>query len=180
MLSSCASRLARPCLTQGSSMLLRRTVTTTATASSNVGPQLLRVTARRLSTARPVRPTNITPAQRTALRKARKERATAALLQAQGSAAATQKQASSSGTSSFTSVLRHPKYSRWAWYIGVGVPTALLTWAIYDDSSPPAQFSQWIGLSAWIGQYTENISAPVYDKLLPDWADVSAQQAWGC
>ena len=129
---------------------------------------------------RPVRPAHITSEERAAIRAARKERATAALRQAQGggtavevgtaSTAATATSTSSSKSSGF---LSNPKFSRWLWYVGLGAPTVLITWAIYDESSPPAQVAQAVGLTSLIGDYTSQLSQPVYDKLLPDWADVS-------
>ena len=126
---------------------------------------------------RPVRPTNITAEERAALRAARKERATAALQRAKGTtasgeAAAAGAEGSSSNVFSTTTLTTNPKYSRYVWYLGVGVPTLAITWGIYDDTSPPAKLAQAVGLAGWIGDYTSHISKPVYDKLLPDWADV--------
>ena len=121
---------------------------------------------------RPIRPSNLTAEQRAAIRAARKERATAALQQAQGGSA-TEQAASSSSSSSVMSTFFNPKYSRFLWYVGVGAPTILLSWAIYDDTSPPAKLAKAVGLADLIGNYTSQISKPVYDKLLPDWADVS-------
>ena len=127
---------------------------------------------------RPVRPTNITAHERAAIRAARKERATAALRQAQGGGGASTTTtvqgggSSSTATTTTTSIWSNPKYARYWWYMGLGVPTLLMTWAIYDESSPPAQVAQAVGLAGLIGDYTSHISKPVYDKLLPDWADV--------
>ena len=122
------------------------------------------------ATRRPVRPTNITLEERAAIRAARKERATAALQRAQGGEAAA---AGSSTSSSSSSSFLNPKYSRWMWYAGLGLPSIFITWGIYDENSPPAQLVKAVGLADFIGNYTSQISAPVYDKLLPDWADVS-------
>jgi hypothetical protein len=105
--------------------------------------------------------------QRAAIRAARKEQATQTLQQAQGAAA------SASGTSAAARPLLSPFWSRWMWYIGLGVPTVLISWGFQDDKSPPAQFSRMIGLSGWIGTYTDQMAKPSHDKLLPDWADVS-------
>ena len=128
---------------------------------------------------RPVRPTSITAQERATIRAARKERATAALRQAQGGGgAAAQAAGSSSSTTAKSSRLlpatsMNPKYARYWWYLGLGMPTLLITWAIYDETSPPAQLAQAVGLAGLIGDYTSHISKPMYDKLLPDWADVS-------
>jgi len=43
-----------------------------------------------------------------------------------------------------------------------------MIWAMYDDNSPPAQLSKWIGLTEW----TQKMAKPVYDKLLPDWSQM--------
>ena len=63
--------------------------------------------------------------------------------------------------------------SRFVFGIGVGVPTLLLAWGIYDENSPPAKFSQLIGLTAQITSFADEYARPNYAKLLPDWADVS-------
>jgi hypothetical protein len=62
--------------------------------------------------------------------------------------------------------------SRYVWYLSVGVPSAILIWGLSDETSPPAQFSRMIGLTAFVGQYTEEIARPSHTKLLPDWSQV--------
>ena len=135
-------------------------------------------TASSPSLSRPVRPKNITAEHRARIRAARKERATAALQQAQGggstAASATADGAVSSSSSSSSSAFASPKYARYWWYLGLGLPTVLITWGLNDpENSPPAKLAQAVGLADLIGNYTSHIAAPVYDKLLPDWADVS-------
>lgn len=142
-------------------------------------------TASTTATRRPVRPATITAEERAAVRATRKERATAALRRAQGGGA---DEASAAGTSSSSSggggggMLSwiNPKYSRFMWYAGLGIPTVLITWGIYDKNSPPAQVAKAVGLADFIGSFTSHISAPVYDKLLPDWADVSVSDFPPC
>ena len=131
------------------------------------------------TTRRPVRPTNITSEERAAIRTARKERANEALQRAQGGVGgggAGAGTTTTTTTTKSTSKLFNPKYSRWMWYAGLGLPTIFITWGIYDEKSPPAQLAKAIGLADLIGTYTSQISAPVYDKLLPDWADVSGKK----
>uniref|UniRef100_A0A7S3L405 Mitochondrial import inner membrane translocase subunit TIM50 n=1 Tax=Amphora coffeiformis TaxID=265554 RepID=A0A7S3L405_9STRA len=131
--------------------------TTTTTTTTAAPPTVAR---------RPVRPTNITAEERAVIRAARKERAIAALQRAQGGGEA------ATTTTSAASGLFNPKYSRWMWYAGLGLPSILITWGIYDETSPPAKLAKAVGLADFIGSYTSQISAPVYDKLLPDWADM--------
>ena len=57
--------------------------------------------------------------------------------------------------------------------LGVGVPTVLLAWGIYDDLSPPAKFSRWIGLTDQIESFADEYARPSRAKLLPDWSQVS-------
>jgi hypothetical protein len=54
----------------------------------------------------------------------------------------------------------------------VGVPSAILIWGFSDENSPPAQFSRMVGLTDFIGRYTEEIARPSHTKLLPDWSQV--------
>jgi hypothetical protein len=74
----------------------------------------------------------------------------------------------SSGGGGGTSIIM----SRYVWYLSVGVPSALLLWGFSDENSPPAQFSRMIGLTDFVGQYTEEIARPSHTKLLPDWSQV--------
>jgi import inner membrane translocase subunit TIM50 len=115
--------------------------------------------------SRPVRQT-VTPAERAALRAARKERATQALQSQQGSAAA--EGVTATGSSSSTSL----RYSRWMWYIGLGVPTGLLVWGLNDEDSPPAQISRAVGLTGLIQGLADPLAKPAHEKLLPDWSQL--------
>lgn len=119
-----------------------------------------------------VRPENITKAERAALRAARRERGRR--LQQHNSQVtdgATPSKASATSASS-GSFFNSPTASRWVWYAGVGIPTALLVWGIRDPDSPPAQFSEMIGLSGWVSSFTDEINKPAHEKLLPDWSQV--------
>jgi len=115
----------------------------------------------------------ITKEERAVLRAARRERA-AAVLQAQTTATGG---AAASSSSSTTSRLTSNKMmaSRWIWYAAVGVPTTILVWGFTDENSPPARFSEMIGLTGFIQSYTDEIAKPSYDKLIPDWSQVRPQ-----
>lgn len=112
----------------------------------------------------------VTKEERTARRAARKERANAYLSSigsgaAAESAATTGKAAdvsSSSGGLGFDA-------SRLGWYAAVLVPTAFIGWGVYDENSPPAQFSRFIGLTDKFDEFAK----PTRTKLLPDWNQVS-------
>lgn len=113
---------------------------------------------------RPIRRV-VSPEEREALRQARRERAARVLEQeGQGSSAA-------GGSSGASSVLS-PKHSAWVWYVGIGLPTAVLAWGIGDENSPPAKLSEMIGLTSLIQSLSEDFAKPSHDKLLPDWSQV--------
>jgi import inner membrane translocase subunit TIM50 len=126
--------------------------------------------ATKSSFTRPIRRA-VTQEERTALRAERKERATRVLqqqqLQQQGGAAATDASGAATGGSR-TSL----KFSRWMWYAGVGVPSALLVWGLNDRDSPPAQVCRAIGLTGFVAGFTDKIAMPSHDKLLPDWSQM--------
>lgn len=121
---------------------------------------------KRFSSSPPLVRQQVTPQERAALRAARRERA-AHILQQQNADGAGAASAGGSRSATFFS-------SRWVWYASVGVPTALLVWGFNDENSPPAQLSEMIGLTGLIRSYTDDFSKPSYDKLLPDWSQVSA------
>lgn len=116
---------------------------------------------------RPMRKT-VSPEERTALRAARKKRAARALAQQQQ-----QGDASASAATTTAPRLLGPT-SPWIWYLGVIVPSGLIAWAINDENSPPAQFSRLIGLTKLITGFTDEISKPSHEKLLPSWDQVSS------
>mmetsp|Transcript_18920 Transcript_18920/g.28016 ORF Transcript_18920/g.28016 Transcript_18920/m.28016 type:complete len:419 (-) Transcript_18920:20-1276(-) len=58
---------------------------------------------------------------------------------------------------------------KWVWYMSVILPTGIFAWAYNDENSPPAKLSKWIGLTGFITHYTDEISKPSHEKLLPDW-----------
>ena len=63
--------------------------------------------------------------------------------------------------------------SHYIWYLSVGIPAGLLFWGFNDENSPPAQFCRVTGITAFIRSYTDELAKPVYDKLLPDWSEVT-------
>ena len=131
------------------------------------------------STARPVRRTNVSPAERAALRATRKEQASKVMEQQQlkqtsaaapgggaSAAVAAQGAAESGGTRT------NMAFSRYIWYLSVGVPSILLAWGFSDENSPPAKLCRNVGLTGYIRSYTDEIAKPAHTKLLPDWAHV--------
>ena len=44
--------------------------------------------------------------------------------------------------------------------------------SIRDPDSPPAKFSELIGLTGLIKSFTDEIAKPSHEKLLPDWSQV--------
>jgi hypothetical protein len=127
---------------------------------------LTRVSRAHLSTAI-TRPTNITAAERAALRTARRERGRQLLQQQQ------QQQPSTQVETTTTKWHNRVAGSRWLWYVGLFVPTAIITWAVQDEDSPPARLAESMGLAGWIRNKFEEMAVPQYDKLLPDWSQVS-------
>ena len=53
--------------------------------------------------------------------------------------------------------------------LGVGVPTLLLAWGVYDENSPPAKLASMLGFD----EFAESFAKPNEEKLLPNWHDVS-------
>jgi hypothetical protein len=113
------------------------------------------------------RGTGISMQERMALRASRKERA-AKFLESHGGVEGT----STSATTTSGSAQRRILSSRYVWYLGLGVPTAIITWGLVDENSPPALFSKYIGLTSFIHSYTDEIAKPAHEKLLPDWSQV--------
>ena len=114
--------------------------------------------------SRPIRKT-VTKEERQALREARKLQAAKVLQKGESG------EAVASGASATANSIS--KHSRWVWYIGVGVPSALLVWGMNDENSPPAKFSSLIGLTGMIRNFSEDFAKPSHEKLLPDWSQVS-------
>ena len=113
---------------------------------------------------RPIRKV-VTKQEREALRAARKERA-AKMMKSQGGSG--EEGAQGSGASAVSLQAK----SRWIWYVSVAVPSALLVWGFNDENSPPAKFSEMIGLTQMIRNFSEDFAKPSHDKLLPDWSQV--------
>ena len=104
--------------------------------------------------------------ERTALRAARRERATQVIAEAKGETASTG--SATSGTSSSPSSI----HSKYIWYASVFVPSALLVWGFSDPNSPPAKLCDLLGITGLVSSYTDEIAKPSHDKLLPDWSQV--------
>jgi len=101
-----------------------------------------------------VRPTKpVTPAERLALRAARKERASKLL------------NAESAASSGFVG-------NKYFWYASFIIPSGILVWGFRDENSPPAKFAEMIGLTGLLNTYIDNIAKPSHEKLLPDWSQM--------
>jgi len=96
--------------------------------------------------------------ERVALRAARKERGRKLLNPANTSESAT-----AGGTYISSNALKY------ICYFIVVVPSGLFAWGYNDDDSPPAKFSEYIGLTGFISNYTDEVCKPTHEKLLPDW-----------
>lgn len=134
--------------------------------SSIAARQRLSLNRIRFSTV--TRPTHITAEERAALRAARRERGRQ-ILQQQQNLDGAQVEALTATAKLHNRVAG----SRWLWYVGIFVPTALVTWAVQDENSPPARLAESIGLAGWVRSKFEEMAVPQYDKLLPDWSQVS-------
>lgn len=113
----------------------------------------------------------VTTEQRAALREARKERA-AQVLQKEGASAEAGTGTNASGKVSSPTGSLSGSSIKLMWYGGFAVPTCLLVWGIYDESSPPAMFSKMIGLTGVISGAAESFTKPISHKLLPDWSQM--------
>lgn len=125
------------------------------------------------SAAPPVRQA-VSKEERALRRAARRERANAYLSNAGGGGAATEGTASSTtagGATAGQTSSAGPSFdtTRLGWYAAVLIPTAFIGWGVYDEDSPPAKLSRYIGLADQI----EEFSKPSRTKLLPDWNQVS-------
>jgi hypothetical protein len=72
-------------------------------------------------------------------------------------------------TATVTAGGKKPMDTRLVYGLGVGVPTALLAWAIADENSPPAKFAKIIGVTGQWDEFADQFARPVREKLLPDW-----------
>ena len=109
-------------------------------------------------------------AERAKLRAERKKRAAQAIEATQQTSTGASEGAAAGAKSG---AAKTPYSGRVVYGIGVGVPTALLAWGIYDDSSPPAKLASAIGLTSQIKGVTDEFAKPPSTKLLPDWSQVS-------
>ncbi len=96
----------------------------------------------------------VTPSERAALRSSRKQKAAQSMEQGGSSAASTSQIGGSTSTTTgatatatVTAGGKKPMDTRLVYGLGVGVPTALLAWAIADENSPPAKFATIIGVT---------------------------------
>lgn len=125
----------------------------------------------------------VSPSERAQLRSARKKQADATLRQQKEtvSQTSTTTTTSSQTHSDFNTTYnqstllvssKKPWDSRIVYGFGVGIPTVLLSWAIYDDQSPPAKLARTVGITGLIEDIAEDFAKPTRPKLLPDWSQV--------
>jgi len=81
-------------------------------------------------------------------------------------------QAGSAGAGAPAASARSASTSKVTWYVGFAVPTCVLAWGLYDDSSPPAKVAKAIGLTGQILSFSDKFARPAREKLIPDWADM--------
>jgi hypothetical protein len=127
--------------------------------------------ARIMSTANATRQV-VSKEERALRRAARKERANA-YMSSIGSGAAVNGSTATVGTKTTTSGGASSgglpfDASRLGWYAAVLIPTAFIAWGVYDEDSPPAKLSRFIGLA----DRFEEFAKPARTKLLPDWSQV--------
>lgn len=83
-------------------------------------------------------------------------------------------------TATVTAGGKKPMDTRLVYGLGVGVPTALLAWAIADENSPPAKFAKIIGVTGQWDEFADQFARPVREKLLPDWPMPNVPQDMPC
>ncbi|KAL3805671.1 hypothetical protein HJC23_005915 [Cyclotella cryptica] len=106
--------------------------------------------------------------ERALRRAARKERANA-YLSSIGSGGAAVEGSAAAGSTAATSGSGLPfDATRLGWYAAVVIPTAFIAWGVYDEDSPPAKLSRYVGLA----DRFEEFSKPARTKLLPDWNQI--------
>jgi hypothetical protein len=117
--------------------------------------------------AAPVR-REVTPDERAALRASRKARTSPSSNQSPKSGGGQPDAAHSSMTAQISA-----SRAKYVWYLGLIVPTGLFAWGYNDENSPPAKFSEIVGLTGVIRGFADEIAKPAHEKLLPDWNQVS-------
>ena len=115
----------------------------------------------------------VSPAEREALRAARREQGIQALAQAQASGSGSGASTAAAAASKTTGKSSTPVDPRLFWGLGLGVPTILLGWGIADEDSPPAKFARMVGLTDVIDNAALDFKKPSRESLLPDWGMVS-------
>lgn len=115
----------------------------------------------------------VTPDERAALRAARKARTSPSLNQASSTGGGAQ--SSNAPQPSMTAQISASRV-KYVWYLGLIVPTGLLAWGYNDENSPPAKFSELIGLTGIVQSFAEEFAKPAHEKLLPDWNQVRVME----
>ena len=111
----------------------------------------------------------VTKEERAARRAARKERANTYLSSIGSGASAESSAATGKGVEASSGTGVGFDATRWGWYAAVLIPTAFIGWGVYDEDSPPAKLSRFIGLTDRFDEFAK----PARTKLLPDWNQVS-------
>jgi len=112
----------------------------------------------------------VIPEERAALRKARKQHAAQFMQTQQGSNTIVDGIKTGSTVASSTKVMGNISQDpRVVFGLGLGIPTFLLAWGIYDDQSPPARLAYIVGLTDQIESFADEFARPSKQKLIQDW-----------
>lgn len=111
----------------------------------------------------------VSPEQRATLRQVRKERSIAQSQQAQSQQSQSSSSSASSSSSPKSGSSSKPFNPNVVYGLGLAIPTLILAWGVYDHESPPAKFASFLGFD----EVFDSFAKPTYDKLLPNWNDVS-------
>lgn len=107
----------------------------------------------------------VTKEERSALRAARKQ----LVAKSAQSQKATEASSSSASVASGAATGKKPWDARVVFGLGLGLPTFMIGWGIYDETSPPAKFARMIGLADKIESFADDFNRPSRPKLIPDW-----------
>lgn len=105
--------------------------------------------------------------ERAALRKERKKQSNQQATAASAAESSTSSNAASS-SSTGAATKGKPMDARLIFGLGVGIPTILLTWGVYDPNSPPARIASSLGFD----EVYDSFAKPNEEKLLPNWHDM--------
>ena len=105
----------------------------------------------------------VTPEERAALRQERKKQS-----HQQASAASNAESSTTATAGAGANTTKKPMDARLIFGLGVGIPTVLLAWGVYDPDSPPAKIASLAGFD----DIRDSFAKPNEEKLLPNWHDM--------